>query len=105
MLIRLWIGKLLVMIGVPGFVVDQTYDAAVTRARVRVLSPAEDRCETEDVSSWTRPGHGERLLSRATILIASPFESIRSFTVERATISGTMQRCACRGHNRLTGVR
>ena len=36
MLIRLWIGKLLVMTGVPGFVVDQTYDAAVTRARVRV---------------------------------------------------------------------
>jgi len=47
MLIRLWIGKLLVMIGVPGFVVDQTYDAAVTRARVRVLSPAAD-CTSDE---------------------------------------------------------
>ena len=36
MLIRLWVGKLLVMARVPGFIVDQTYDAAVTRANVRV---------------------------------------------------------------------
>src|SRR6266699_613463 len=35
-LIRLWVGKFLNAIGVPGIVVSQTYDAAVTRAQVRV---------------------------------------------------------------------
>jgi hypothetical protein len=33
---RLWLGKLLILFGIPGIVVDQTYDAAITRANVRV---------------------------------------------------------------------
>ena len=36
MLIRLWVGKLLVRVGVPGFIVNQSYDAVVTPATVRV---------------------------------------------------------------------
>ena len=34
--VRLWLGKLLVILGVPGVMVSQTYDAQVTNARVRV---------------------------------------------------------------------
>jgi hypothetical protein len=33
---RLWIGELLVQLGLPGLIVNQIYDAGVTRARVRV---------------------------------------------------------------------
>ena len=54
MLIRLWIGKLLVMIGVPGFVVDQTYDAAVTRARVRRTQPGRGlHVGRNSLSTWS----------------------------------------------------
>jgi hypothetical protein len=35
-MIRLWLGKLFVALGIPGFIVSQTYDAQVTTARVRV---------------------------------------------------------------------
>ena len=35
-MIRLWLGKLLVALGIPGFMMSQTYDAQVTNARVRV---------------------------------------------------------------------
>jgi len=35
-LIRSWLGRLLVMLRIPGIIVNQTYDATVTRARVRV---------------------------------------------------------------------
>ena len=35
-MVRLWLGKLLVALGMPGFIVGQTYDAQVTNARVRV---------------------------------------------------------------------
>ena len=34
--VRLWAGKLLLTLGIPGIIVNQTYDAAVTRATVRV---------------------------------------------------------------------
>ena len=33
---RLWVGKLLTLLRIPGIVADQTYDAAITRATVRV---------------------------------------------------------------------
>ena len=33
---RLWLGKAMIVFGVPGIVVNQTYDAAITRAKVRV---------------------------------------------------------------------
>jgi hypothetical protein len=35
-LVRLWLGKLLVVLGVPGVLVDQSYEAVNTPARVRV---------------------------------------------------------------------
>src|SRR5262249_15428935 len=62
----------------------------------------DDRCEAEDVSSRTRPGHGARLLSRARLLIAEAVVSIRSFTVARAAISQNDTSSAHLGHNRLT---
>jgi len=34
--VRLWLGKALILFGVPGIVVNQTYEAAITRAKVRV---------------------------------------------------------------------
>ena len=33
---RLWLGKALILFGVPGILVDQTYEAAITQAKVRV---------------------------------------------------------------------
>ena len=33
---RLWVGKLLTLLRIPGIIADQTYDAAITRATVRV---------------------------------------------------------------------
>jgi hypothetical protein len=33
---RLWAGKLLTLLGIPGIIANQTYDAAITRAKVRV---------------------------------------------------------------------
>jgi hypothetical protein len=35
-LVRLWVGKLLVVLGIPGIVVNQSYEAATARAKVRV---------------------------------------------------------------------
>ncbi len=35
-LVRLWLGKLLVVLGIPGVVVNQSYEAVNTRAKVRV---------------------------------------------------------------------
>ncbi len=35
-LVRLWLGKLLVGLGIPGIIVNQTYDARIRRAKVRV---------------------------------------------------------------------
>ena len=35
-LARLWVEKLLVVLGISGLIVNQTYDAAITRAKVRV---------------------------------------------------------------------
>jgi hypothetical protein len=35
-LARLWVGKLLVALGIPGLIVNQTYDAAITPAKVHV---------------------------------------------------------------------
>jgi len=36
MLIRRWLGRLLVMLRLPGIIVTQSYDATITRAKVRV---------------------------------------------------------------------
>jgi len=35
-LVRLWLGKMLVVLGIPGVVVNQSYGAVNTRAAVRV---------------------------------------------------------------------